>query len=503
MSTIRKQSIISSVIVYIGIALGVLINFIFARWFTPDQYGLINGMFMAIGMVLSFAASLGMPNFIMKFYPYYKDNLPVQENDMVSIAILVSLAGFIVTLVLGAVFRQQIIHFYQAKSAELVKYYWWLFPFGLGITIFSVLEPYGWHLKKSVLTSFLREVAVRVVTLLLIVLYLVGVIGSFGLFVKLYAFTFLSIAVFLGLYLLRSGELHFSFHMSRVTRKFSSKIRALALQSWVGSVFFNLSFYLAQIIIAGLVAGGLSAVGVFTLAQLASSLIQAPQRAVGAASIGPLSRAWKDKDLGRIGRIYHRSAINQLVFSVGMFVLIWINYRDGIEVFHLNPVYMSGQWVFFFIGLARVADLGTGVNSQVIGTSADWRVEVYSGIILVALTIPLNYMLAKEIGIVGPAIADLVTFSVYNAIRWLFLFRKYKLQPFDRKSGYTILLAAGSFILCHELFGRQHGIGWIFARTALFVLVYGGGVLLFQLSEDVLPVWQTIKKRVSGPGGLS
>lgn len=496
MTTIRKQSIISSGVVYVGIALGVLINFMLARWFTPDQYGLISGMFVAIGMVLSFAASLGMPNFIMKFYPYYKDNLSVQENDMVSIAVLVSLGGFLITLVLGVIFRTEVIHFYEAKSAELVKYYWWLFPFGLGMTIFSVLEPYGWQLKKSILTSFLREVAFRIMTLLLIVLYLFGVIGSFGLFVKLYAFTFLSIAVFLAVYLLRSGELQLSFRVSRVTKKFFPKIRTLALQTWAGSFLFNLSFYFAQIVIAGLVTGGLSAVGVFTLAQLASSLIQAPQRAVGAASIGPLSRAWKDKDIGRIGRIYHRSAINQLIFSVGMFVLIWINYVDGIRVFHLNAVYLSGLWVFFFIGLARVADLGTGVNSQVIGTSADWRVEVYSGMILVGLTIPLNYVLARQIGIVGPAIADLITFSIYNGVRWLFLYRKYRLQPFDRKSGVAILLAAGAFLICGWLFGRFHGLGWMIARSIVFLLVYGGGVLAFRLSEDVLPVWRTVKKRL-------
>src|ERR1700691_1908205 len=115
MTTIRKQSIISSGVVYVGIALGVLINFMLARWFTPDQYGLISGMFVAIGMVLSFAASLGMPNFIMKFYPYYKDNLSVQENDMVSIAVLVSLGGFLITLVLGVIFRTEVIHFYEAK----------------------------------------------------------------------------------------------------------------------------------------------------------------------------------------------------------------------------------------------------------------------------------------------------------------------------------------------------------------------------------------------------
>jgi O-antigen/teichoic acid export membrane protein len=497
MTTIRKQSIISSGVVYIGLALGALSQYLLARTFTPGQYGLITGMFVSIGTIISFVAAIGMPSYIMKFYPYYKDHLPPEKNDMMGQALLVSLGGLLVTISAGIIFRKTVIDFYEDKSAELVQYYYWIFPFGLGLTLFSILEAYGWQLKRSILTSYLREIQFRITTLALTILFLTGVLGSFDLFVKLYAFNYLLIALMLMIYLLRSRQLHFSFTPSRVTKKFFTKIRGMALLAWGGNIFFNVSFYFAQIVIAGLVAGGLTAVGIFTLAQFISSLIQAPQRAVGAAAIGPLSRAWKDKDHGRISRIYQRSAINQLIFSAGMFVLIWINFRDGILVFHLNTAYLAGQWVFFFLGLARVIDLGTGVNSQVIGTSIHWRFELYSGMILVALTIPLNYLLAKKIGLIGPAVADLITLFIYNGIRWLFLYRKYRLQPFDWKSVVSILLAAAAFALCDRLFGSLHGLLWMFARSAVFIIVYVSGVLAFRLSEDLLPVWETVKKRVS------
>jgi O-antigen/teichoic acid export membrane protein len=496
MTTIRKQSIISSGVVYIGLALGALTQFLLAKEFSPDQYGLINGMFVAIGTVLSFVASVGMPTYIYKLYPYYKDHLPAEKNDMMSVAILVGLCGFLLTVLLGIIFRGEVILFYQARSAQLVKYYYWIFPFGLGMTMFGILEAYGWQVKQAILTSYLKEVQFRITTLVLMALYVTGVLGGFDIFVKLYAFSYLSIAVILLVLLIRSKELHFPFKVSRVTKRFLPNIRSMAFLAWGGNIFFNLSFYFAQIVIAGVVTGGLTAVGIFSLAQLGSSLIQAPQRAVGAATVGPLSRAWKEKDHGRIARIYHRSAINQLIFSMGLFVLIWINYHDGIVFLIRKPEYLAGLWVFFFIGLARVVDLGTGVNSQVIGTSIHWRFEFYSGAILMALTIPLNYLLAKQMGIIGPAIADLITFSLYNAIRWFFLYRKYRLQPFDRKSVYTILLAGVAFIICDQAFGGRHGIGWMVARSVVFLGFYAGGVLVLRLSDDVLPVWRTVKKRL-------
>jgi O-antigen/teichoic acid export membrane protein len=40
-------------------------------------------------------------------------------------------------------------------------------------------------------------------------------------------------------------------------------------------------------------------VGLFTFAQYLTSLIQAPQRSIVAASVAHLSQAWKDKDLAK------------------------------------------------------------------------------------------------------------------------------------------------------------------------------------------------------------
>jgi hypothetical protein len=53
--------------------------------------------------------------------------------------------------------------------------------------------------------------------------------------------------------------------------------------------------------------------------------LQAPQRGIIASSTAALAQAWKDKDMAKINRIYHRSSINQLIFAVGMFTLIYKN----------------------------------------------------------------------------------------------------------------------------------------------------------------------------------
>ena len=74
MSNIRRQSIISSIIVYFGFVLGMLNTYLFTRegGFTPEQYGLVNAFIAIANVMLSFA-NMGMQAYIYKFYPYYNE----------------------------------------------------------------------------------------------------------------------------------------------------------------------------------------------------------------------------------------------------------------------------------------------------------------------------------------------------------------------------------------------------------------------------------------------
>jgi O-antigen/teichoic acid export membrane protein len=495
MSTIRRQSIISSGVIYFGFALGFLNTYLLARFFTQSQYGLI-GTFIAIANIMFSFANLGMQAYIYKFYPYYNENLEPKKNDMLTLALLICITGFILVVSGGIVFKDLVIRKFGEHSSELVKYYYWTFPFGLGLTLYNLLEAFTWQLKKSVLTNFLREIQFRIFTTVLILLFIVGALRNFDFFIRLYALTYLILALILFTYLIGSKKAYLTLGLSRVTKKFYKKIATLALLVWSGGLVYNISFFFAPIVIAAVVKDGLAYAGVFILAQNIASLIQAPQRGIIAASIAPLSKAWKDKDFQKINRVYHRSSINQLLFATGMFILIWINFSDGVLTFHLHKGYLQARYVFLFIGLTRIVDMGTGLNSQIISTSTFWRFDFFTGIILLVLTLPLNYILTKELGAVGPAISDFAAFSVYNGIRYFFLLKKFKMQPFTLKSAYTILLGVAGFLVCHYLFREYIGLEWIFLRSLVFLVIYITGVFYLNLSPDLLPVWDTLKKRM-------
>ncbi|HVF98001.1 MAG TPA: polysaccharide biosynthesis C-terminal domain-containing protein [Flavisolibacter sp.] len=497
MSTIRRQSIIASFVVYLGFVLGFFNTYLFTRQggFTKEQFGL-TALFVAVAQLMFSVANVGMSAYITKFFPYYKAHLPAKKNDQLTIALFVPVAGFLLVVVLGLMFKGLLVNRIFSNSPELPKYYYWLFPFGFGYTIFMVLDAYAWQLHKAVLSNFLKEVMFRAFVTVLITLTTFHLISSFSTFIGIYSFVYLVLALFLLLRLARQNHLHFTLTRSVVTRKFRKKILTLIGFVWSGGLIFSLASVVDTLFIAAILPNGIGAAGVFTFGQYIASLVQAPQRAVVAASTGPLSQAWKDKDFRKLNKIYHRSAINMLLFSCAMFSLIWLNFDDAIKTFNVQPDYAQAKWVFFYFGLTRIVDMGAGVNAQIIGTSSYWRFEFTTGLVLLALMLPLNFFFTRELGMTGPAIANLISFTVYNVIRYFFLLRKFGMQPFDAKTLYTLLLTGGSFLIPYLLFNQLYGMQWMAIRSLVFLVPFAAAMILLKLSPDAIPIWETAKKRL-------
>jgi hypothetical protein len=70
------------------------------------------------------------------------------------------------------------------------------------------------------------------------------------------------------------------------------------------------------------------------------------------------------------------------------------------------------------------------------------------------------------------------------------------MQPFTVKTVYTLVLGVGAWWITQYCFPPGGGVFRLFLRSTVFLLLYGAGVLGLKLSDDVLPVWNTVKKRL-------
>jgi O-antigen/teichoic acid export membrane protein len=423
-----------------------------------------------IGATLSVFCTLGTLPVIYKFYPFYNHYLGPQKNELPFITLIINLIGFGILLIIGWQQKDFIIR-ELGKSPSLAQYFNYVYPYTFFLLIFYWLEAFAWGLRKGVYSNFLRETLIRILTTLLIIAFGLKFI-DLAVFLTLFSLLYVIPSLLLLINLIQSQQFSFkSLQISSVTRRLKGKMFSFALFVFAGQ-FFNLlarTNDTFQIV----VLRGLNDAAIFAIATYVSAILEIPQRSLNSISIPVLATSWKNKDFANIKHIYHKSVSNLLAIGLLLFGLIWLN-TDNLVNF-LNWVsnkeaggYDAISKLIFILGLAKLIDLATGVNSQIIGTSNFWKFDFFTNLFYILLSLPLNYYLIKNYNLEGLAYSNLIALCLYNSIRFLFLYKKFKLQPYTFKHGLFLVLSIGLILLVHQIPSVNNIVANIFLQSSVF-----------------------------------
>ena len=493
MANIRKQSIKGTIWVYFGFSIGALITYLLTHktWFTLEEYGLTRTL-LELGILFSAFSLLGSNFYIYKLFPYYKDNLENKNNDLLGTALKIAAVGFTITSLFLLLLKPIIIKKFGTNSPLLVDYFYLIIPIGFSYLIIYILESFAFAFNKAVTISFLKEVLLRFYTLFVIVLKITSVI-NLDTFIYLFAAQYLIVAVSLIYILKKENNLWLNFKTSHVTKKYRKNIINILLLTSLTMVVSVLRLSMDVLVLAA--KRNLDNVAILGFAAYLAIVMQAPMRTLNGVTIPILSRCWKDKNYQEINRIYKRTSINMLAFALFIFFIVMLNYDAAVHFFDLNPSYLLGKNVFIILGIVNIIELGTGVNGQIIGTSSFFRFELWTSILLTALIIPLSYFLTDKYGVIGPAIANLASFTIYNTIRYIFLLKKFNMQPFSSKTVELIFISLIAGGIVYYLFDGKEGLLFLILRSVIFFILFAVPVYLRNISPDVKQVIETIKRR--------
>ena len=470
MGIIQKQGVKSSFFIMIGFLIGAVnLLVLFPLFFSKNDQGLVRAM-LDIGATLSVFCTLGTLPVIYKFYPFYNHYLGPKKNELPFITLIINLIGFGILLIIGWQQKDFIIR-KLGKSPSLAQYFNYVYPYTFFLLIFYWLEAFAWGLRKGVYSNFLRETLIRILTTLLIIAFGLKFI-DLAVFLTLFSLLYVIPSLLLLINLIQSQQFSFkSLQISSVTRRLKGKMFSFALFVFAGQ-FFNLlarTNDTFQIV----VLRGLNDAAIFAIATYVSAILEIPQRSLNSISIPVLASSWKNKDFANIKHIYHKSVSNLLAIGLLLFGLIWLN-TDNLVNF-LNWVsnkeaggYDAISKLIFILGLAKLIDLATGVNSQIIGTSNFWKFDFFTNLFYILLSLPLNYYLIKNYNLEGLAYSNLIALCLYNSIRFLFLYKKFKLQPYTYKHGLFLVLSIALILLVHQIPSVNNIVANIFLQSSVF-----------------------------------
>ena len=96
----------------------------------------------------------------------------------------------------------------------------------------------------------------------------------------------------------------------------------------------------------------------------------------------------------------------------------------------------------------------------------------------------LNILLIPRFGIEGAALATAITVFVFSLLRYIIIYKGFKLQPYDKKMFVILLLIIGGMILNYILPMTQSAIINIIYRSLIIMGVYLLGTYYFKIIPE-------------------
>lgn len=466
-------------ITYTGIGLGFILTvFLYPHILDPDQYGLTR-VLVSASLISAQFAHLGIRNSVIKFFPLFSSG-EGKRNGLLFWTVMIPLAGFLIFSLLFWLFDDLIIAYYAEESPLFVDYYLWVLPITFFILYFEVLNSYLRSLLDSTTGSVVNEVLQRILVILFLVLYFFEMI-RFSHFVLLFtlAYGVQPLLILARIWLL--GELRIRPNFRILKKPLLKGISNYGLYSLLGGLT-TVIVWNVDIMMLGSMSG-LTDTAVYAIAFYIGSVITVPQRSIEKIATPLVSGHIQKRNWGEVLNIYRDTSLNQLLSGILIFGLIWLNI-DLLFTF-LPDEYSTGKWVVLIVGLGKLVDMATGVNSSILINSKHYRVSFYANLILVFITVLANYMLIPEFGINGAAMATALSITLYTIIKVSYVWLKMDLQPF---SGKTVAgIALGGLSLTAAL-NVPHA-GWLPAdfifKNLVFLVLFLLPVIYLELSANL------------------
>ncbi len=467
--------------IYCGMMLGY-VNFLLLSplILSPEQIGLTRVLYDGSYM-FAMLAQLGIWSVATKFYSYFRDKSK-KDNGFLFYMISIPALGFLVLGSLLLIFHEQFAGLFIQKSPLIVDYYYYFIPLIFIVMYYQIFETYSSLQYRIVVPNLLREVLNKFMYLLIILLLLSQLI-SFKTFINFYVLSYGISLIVLILYLRSMHTLHFKPDFSFVTPELRKQMITYGIFVFFGSLGAFAVARMDVIMLSSL--SGLYFAGVYSISYLLGNVIEVPRKAIAQISVPIIADAWKNNDIDKINEIYKKTSINQAIVAGLIFLVIWVNIEAIFSLIPNSTIYIAGKYVALFIGLARFIDAATGVNTEILMNShKHYKFNLVLLFAIGILTIILNLILIPVLNMYGACLSVLISIVLYNIFKFVFIYKKWKIQPFTFNTLKVILLLIVLFFVSY-LFPKLHNpILQILMVSAPIILVYAAACYFLKVSDD-------------------
>ncbi|MCC6815120.1 MAG: oligosaccharide flippase family protein [Saprospiraceae bacterium] len=500
MGVVRRQSIYSSILVYVSMFIGYInLLVLMPKYFSPEQIGLTRTI-LTLAVFMSGFCELGASSVLYRFFPTFQRH---NSRDLVWIIFTLPLIGFILFSSISFLGKGVFYNFYFEKSPELQEYIPLIYYLTFFTLIGSVASSYCIANLHTVFPKAINELVPKLGNTLLIIIFASGLISIHQYFFWFCTLTTIS-SICMLVYIKYFKGWDTELKVSKLTRRVYKHMIRYGLVAILGSSFLLVILYIDTIMLGGL--KGQAEVASFNIGYYIINIMSVPFVAIISVVIPLLSNAIRHKRWDEVLRHYRQTSLNNFVIGAFIFVLLMIVFPELLNLMPKDKGYESSMLIVVFLGLGRLLDMITGCNSEIILLSKYYIFNLYSIIIVSIIKIILNYYLIEHYGMLGVAISGFIVLMLFNVSRFTYIYYRLGIQPFTINSLKAVLLTLtlgiGSWYILNginlKLDSHMYfsAILQVTVKSTLWFIVFFSAIVFFNISLEINQFYLLIRDKL-------
>lgn len=464
MSVVARQGVKYSIIGYLGFLLGTF-SAIFIFPYDMEFYGKLRYILPTAEIIVPIIV-FGLSFSNVKFFA--KVNADGKHHNMLSLSLLAVIINFLI--VVGGFF---LIAFWfpDFKKLEIWKMKNLILPLALVLALSSVFNKFLTNYKRVVVPNIFENFVPKLANL-----------GAFCLFFFMgfaeksaYGFFFMMFVISLfgyGLYTNRLEKVKFDFDLGYFKKdNFYREILTYSLFGFLGNIGNYIAIKIDSYMIGEFIS--FEENGIYNNIYSIISLIVVPQMGLFNLSAPIINKVLANGDYNELDRFHKKTSLSLFFLGLVLFCCIAVGFPYLADFMKNGEDLRSSEPIVWVLGFAMLFDLATGFNGHIISLSRYYKFNIVVMLILAVLTITTNMLFLKhtDLGILGIAMAYAISLTLFNIIKIIFNYIKFKVFPLGIEMMYAMILGCISINVAILLPDLKLNILNLFYKPAVVLIV--------------------------------
>lgn len=490
MGIVFRQSVKTSIVIFSGALLGIIITWLSARYVGKQQLGFSRNITYN-AVLLSFILLSGL-NFTLVVYIQQFANDLRRKQLLLMFCLVVPVIVALIMCIPFFAFKGWVVGHFQPSDIPYVnEFYAWMPVYTILMILQVILEQYLCSQMKVALAAFMREIVIRAFNLVILLLFIAGKIDFHTFIIATILVYVVPVAIYI--FIARKTE-HFgiSFQLNSFSKSQYHEIGKFVWFHFLLSASLMLINSMDVTLLPLYDKSGMNAIATYGNVLVLLSFLQMPSKAMLSPTMTVLSESMANNDMTKARDIFSRSSINIQIATVLMALLISCNLENVIRL--IGDVYAEILPVFLILLIGKIIDLSTGLNDVVLSIAKYYKFNLYLSVILVPLLFILLKTLVPQYGVFGAAWSTTIVYAAFNIVKYWFVKKKLNMTPFSFSTAKIIVSALPALAVGYLMPYLHNPVTDGLARCVVIGVVYVAMILWLKPSQDIFEYLATVKK---------